>query len=225
MPTHSHKAGSLPIKWWGQRLQLMPSHCIFWEEAQALILADVHFGKAGHFRRAGIPISAQVHQHDLATIGKAVEHTQAKQVIFLGDLFHSEHNAEWETLEQWLTAFPHTRFRLVEGNHDRHSRTKLPKGIEACGTSLAIPPFRFTHEPAPLSEGETDLYHFCGHVHPAVSLQGKGRQRMRLPCFFFGRKTGILPAFGKFTGLYNLTPTEQDHIFVVAGSRVIAFSA
>ena len=44
---------------------LLPDKCMFWKEHNSLILADLHIGKAGHFRKAGIPIPSHIHIDDL----------------------------------------------------------------------------------------------------------------------------------------------------------------
>jgi metallophosphoesterase superfamily enzyme len=61
----------------------------------------------------------------------------------------------------------------------------------------------------------------AGHLHPAVALGGPGRQRERLPCFLFGPRRGILPAFGSFTGAATVRPTAGERVFVVAGDEVL----
>ncbi len=61
----------------------------------------------------------------------------------------------------------------------------------------------------------------AGHLHPAVSLSGPGRQRERLPCFLFGERVGILPAFGDFTGGAAVRPRPGDRVFAVAEDEVV----
>jgi metallophosphoesterase superfamily enzyme len=78
-------------------------------------------------------------------------------------------------------------------------------------------PFALQHHPEEPSRG----YALAGHIHPAVQLSGGGRQRLRLPCFWFGRRVGVLPAFGGFTGSALVTPKAGDRVFVVAENEVI----
>ncbi len=209
----------------GQHLWLMPQKCIYWQEEQAILLADLHLGKAGHFRKAGIRIPAQVHRHDLQELGRAVLLTGAERVIVLGDLFHSQHNCEWQILEGWLRTYPRLEVQLIMGNHDWYGGAHLPAAITNCGDKLAAGPFLLTHEPLPEQLLTTDYYNLAGHVHPAVKLNGKGRQQLVLPCFLFTPGQGILPAFGKFTGTARTDVHPQDDVFVVAGSKIIPFSA
>ena len=60
-----------------------------------------------------------------------------------------------------------------------------------------------------------------GHVHPGIRLRGKGRQSMRLPCFFARQNGILLPAFGTFTGLHILKPAPDDQVFAIAEQSVI----
>jgi hypothetical protein len=46
-----------------------------------------------------------------------------------------------------------------------------------------------------------------------------------LPCFWFGPETGVLPAFGEFTGLAAVDVAAGDRVWVVAGDEVIAVSS
>ena len=48
-----------------QHFWLSAHRAIFWEEQKALILSDLHFGKTGHFRKAGIAVPQQVYKEDL----------------------------------------------------------------------------------------------------------------------------------------------------------------
>ena len=69
---------------------------------------------------------------------------------------------------------------------------------------------------------QSTAYAFCGHIHPGISLTGKGRQALTLPCFAFGDKQVILPSFGKFTGKVAIRNRATDHIFAVLKDKVIA---
>ncbi len=65
------------------------------------------------------------------------------------------------------------------------------------------------------------FYGIAGHLHPAVTVTGKGRLKETLPCFCFGPRAAILPAFGSFTGTQLIRPTSEDRIYVVAGDEVV----
>ena len=48
-----------------QTLWLSPERCILWEEENTLIVADLHLGKSGHFRKEGIGIPQRIYKADL----------------------------------------------------------------------------------------------------------------------------------------------------------------
>jgi uncharacterized protein len=68
---------------------LSPDRSVFWEEENALIVSDLHIGKAGHFRKAGIPVSQRIYTEDLQRLLAAILLFKADRLIIVGDLSHS----------------------------------------------------------------------------------------------------------------------------------------
>lgn len=207
----------------GQTLRLLVDKAVFWEEAKTLIVSDIHLGKAGHFRKAGIPIPKNVHQQDFIILNKLIVETSAETIIFLGDLFHSEINEEWHEFESWLGQHGTIRKILVKGNHDILPDSLYTSGnMEVYENIFTMTPFIFSHIPLNIGEGYEGLYNLAGHIHPAVKLQGKGRQAISLPCYYFGRHGGLLPAFGQFTGKANIKINVEDKIFLITQESVFS---
>lgn len=67
----------------------------------------------------------------------------------------------------------------------------------------------------------TPAYEIAGHLHPAVRLEGRGRDRLRVPCFWVRPTQCVLPAFGGFTGSGRIRPLDADRIFVVGEGQVM----
>ena len=202
-----------------EQFGLYPQKAIFWKSQAALLLSDLHLGKINHFRKAGIPVPPKANDHNLEVFIDLVELCKPERVICLGDLFHSHYNAEWEVFGEVVRHFSSISFQLVQGNHDIMSKYQYSrKGIEVFDT-LQVGKFLLTHHPLEtIPEG---LYNIAGHIHPGVSLRGKGRQAMTLPCFYFSERQAFLPAFGEFTGLARIAPKKQDKVFVVAEDKVV----
>jgi len=204
----------------GATLHLHPFRAAFWEEEQILLLADLHLGKAAHFRREGIPAPASAEDGNFDRLIALLLELRPERVIILGDLFHSYYNPVWEEVGGLLRQFEHVRFELVAGNHDLMSDYQYQKTrLEVHPETLVMGTFIFSHHP--LEEVPNGLSNLAGHVHPSVRLRGAGMQRERLPCFFFGRQQGILPAFGAFTGTHPIKPSKGDRIFVLTGEEVM----
>ena len=206
----------LKHKFLKQTLCLLPEKALFWEEKKLLIIADLHLGKAGHFRKSGIPVSDMIHSKDILMLEKLIQKHQPAEVIFLGDLFHSDHNQGWEIFRRWLKSKAPLPFKLILGNHDVLPDSDYNISNMKCLESLDLAPFNLTHIPEP-----SNLYNLAGHIHPAIKLKGKAKQSLRVPCFFFGKENGILPAFGNFTGTASINIEKTDDVFVIAENQVI----
>ena len=207
------------IDWKGQFLHLLSSKAIYWEEEEILFLADLHLGKAAHFRKEGLAVPVQVLNGNMTKLEVLFTALKPKRVLFLGDLFHSELNYAWEHFVRILSIFPDISFELVMGNHDILGKDYyLNAGLILHETILEIGPFLFSH--FPIAELPEHLYNFHGHIHPGVQLKGLGKQYMKLPCFHFGAEHCVVPAYGGFTGLAIIVPKKGDRVFVVAGDLV-----
>lgn len=206
-----------------QTLVLLPQKAIYWREQKILIAADVHLGKVGHFRKAGIAVPRDMEQSDLGVLSDLIFEYCPEKLLFLGDLFHSDMNADWEWFRLWRQQFPKLEILLIRGNHDIiHDRHYLELHV-SLHDQLQIGPFLMLHHPltgTALENSET--YVFCGHIHPGVLLSGRGRQSLTIPCFAFGHKQAVLPSFGRFTGRVSMKHQKTDRIFGVLKDKVIA---
>lgn len=199
------------------QLDLLPDRAIYWPSKSSLLLADLHIGKVGHFRKNNIPIPMQAAEANFLRLELLLKKWKPKKVYFLGDLFHSFHNSEWDQLVFVLAKYPKIKFILVSGNHDildeEHYKSAGIQVVER----MQLGPFMLSHHP----EIHGGLYNLCGHIHPGVRLRGSGKQYLRLPCFYFGAQQGILPAFGSFTGTAKLKVKAGDRVYAVINDGII----
>jgi DNA ligase-associated metallophosphoesterase len=197
-------------------------HCsgaLFWEEKNTIIISDVHLGKVTHFRKHGIAIPQSAISENFRKITEVLDYFTPEKIIFLGDLFHSTKNAEWDLFENWVLDNNHETY-LITGNHDIIDETHYRKIGVIVVEMLEIDHFFFTHHP---TEKENS-FNFSGHIHPGILLRGLGLQSLRLPCFFYKPNQMILPAFGEFTGKYFLKPNVEDIVYAIARNEVIQIS-
>ena len=206
----------------GERVVLLPERALWLPAHDALLVADLHWGKAAAFRAAHVPVPMGTTSSDLARLSSALEATHALQLIVLGDLLHAKagrHEETFRTISDWRARHTAVRITLVRGNHDVHAGDP-PASLDIHCTSdpCRVGPFLGVHEPAP----HPDAYVLAGHLHPSVTLYGRGKQRARLSCFAFSPQVGILPAFSSFTGGGMYERAAGDVIYAIAGSEVIA---
>jgi len=208
----------------GERLRLLPERAAYWERTRTLLVADTHFGKAATFRAAAIPVPRGTTTGSLTRLDAALQRTGAARIIFLGDFLHAREGREAETTRvvgEWRSRNATVDMVLVRGNHDKRAGDPGPEiDIRCVDGPLVEPPFAFTHKPAALDAG----YVICGHVHPAARLTGLGRETARLPCFWAGARTMVLPAFGEFTGVADIEAEHGDRVWVIAEHAVLLVS-
>lgn len=203
----------------GQTFWLSAQRVVFWEEQKALIVSDLHFGKTGHFRKAGIAVPQSVFKEDLQRLLALIHFFNPQKIIAVGDLFHSRANLELDLFRRWRMDVGHLAFHLVKGNHDILEEDWYTEaGISTSAPSLHLPPIRFTHDHCPSAEPG---FTFCGHIHPGILVQGLGRQSLRFPCFYFTETHCILPAFSRFTGLANVERSKAESIYAIVENALI----
>lgn len=214
--------GALALTVAGEQVILLPDRALWLPDRHTVVVADLHWGKAAAFRAAFVPIPTGTTAHDLARLTRVLHQTAATSLIVLGDLLHARagrHADTLATITAWRDAHHTLEITLVRGNHDAHAGDPPDAlRITCVDAPYAIGPFIGVHEPQESATG----YVLAGHLHPYVSVHGRGRQRARLAAFVFGPRVGVLPAFSSFTGTGMYERAEQDRLFVIAEREVIA---
>ena len=188
---------------------------------RTLLVADPHWGKAATFRAGGIPVPGGTTAAGLRRLDLLLAAFDVERLVYLGDFLHARAGrtaAVFDALAAWRARHAQIDVVLVRGNHDRGAGDPpAALGTRCVDAPLHAAPFALAHHP----EASDDGYVLAGHLHPGVVLVGAGRERERLPCFWFGRRVGVLPAFGEFTGLATVRPDPGDRVVVVAGEELL----
>ncbi len=211
-------AASVPAELLAGRALLLPA-------ARALVVADVHFGKAATFRARGVPVPQGTTTDNLQRLERLLASTDATSLVFLGDLFHAREAHARDTLAAlrvWRARHPRVDMVLVEGNHDRHA------GAPPLDLDLRIEqePWLFAdlalcHHPQRVAGRHV----LAGHLHPCVRLRGGAHDSVRLPCFWVRPSMTLLPAFGEFTGGAPIEREPGDRVIALADDRLFPLPA
>lgn len=210
-----------PIDVAGESLRLHPEKAVFWPRESTLFIADIHFGKVAAFRRAGLPLPPGSTSAALDRLDRVMTDTGAKRIVFLGDFLHSRDARAAQTFARfahWRSQHTKIDITLVRGNHDaKAGDPPIAWRMDCIDEGAVVGPFCLAHHPEPDARG----YVLAGHIHPAIRLQGRANDALRLPCFWFGQAVAVLPAFGEFTGTYTVKPRAGDRVYVAADGRVV----
>jgi uncharacterized protein len=214
----------MEIHWADERLILLAAKAIAWPRTSSLIVADLHFGKPAAFRASGIPVPESTHA-DLSQLDELVRQHRSERLIVLGDFFHSSAGRQPEMMgavEAWCRRNERLEIILVPGNHDRNSgEPPACWNIRNVADGWNLEPFAFCHEPRDIPGRHV----MAGHLHPSVSLREKFGSGMRAPCFWFGRRCAVLPAFGSFTGTHPIDPARGDRVFAIGDDEILELRA
>ncbi len=215
-----HQAGlqTLTLIVEGQNFELHPHRSVFWRDQKILIVSDLHLGKIHHFRRSGIYLPSHAAMDNYERLSGLLLQYEPTKLLILGDLFHSTLNTDWKIFSELRHTFEKIEFHLVLGNHDIIDPEILTDNELHLHEDLTLDPFQFSHYPDEVAT--TDYYNLAGHIHPGVRLVGNSRQSLKLPCFYFGLKNGILPAFGTFTGIALIKPEPGSQVVVISEEQL-----
>jgi len=204
----------------GEEFILAKERALFLPKQRLLAISDLHLGKSAHFRKAGLPVPSTIAHSDLQRLSSIIDRYAPKTLLINGDMFHHHLNSDVEDFYQWKKNYQQLEFLLVKGNHDRLADIHYQDlGIKVHEPSYCTDKLCFIHDSTQCKEAS--LYPISGHIHPGVTIIGGAKQRLRFPCFYFGKEYAVLPAFSAFTGLFPIKPTKGDEIYAITPSKVV----
>lgn len=195
---------------------LTNQRALYWEKEKALIFSDLHIGKTAHFRKNGIALANHIMKNDLERLSILIENFQPDKFIIVGDLLHAGNNSDVDEFCNWQKQYPHIKFILVEGNHDKISKTLEKKlCLDSRSASLEIDDIAFVHD----FDRSNPKFQITGHIHPGFVINSPVK-RIKLPCFAQTSKQLLLPAFSEFTGLDTKNIPKKGSYFVFTDSEI-----
>lgn len=205
----------LAVRLAAEEVVLLGDRALWWPARSALLLADLHLGKADIFRRAGIALPSGGTQGDLLRLQQLVERTGCAQLWILGDVLHGPlHRAAWHThWMAWRAARPTLQVHVIRGNHDRALAAQA-LAVEVHDEGVDLGPFLLRHEPC----RRPGRHVIAGHLHPLAAPRGLMR---RFPAFWLQEGVTILPAFSRFTaGVVPALQPQDRLVACVEGSAI-----
>lgn len=207
----------------GLELYLLPQKAIYIPKYNILIISDWHLGKLTHFRKEGLFVPAPDIEEEFARLNLLIQELEIKEIVFLGDLFHSQWNSDWEKLKSYINHIANQSIlcTLTKGNHDILTDNHFYNmEIRVKKEVLLSEGIILSHEPI---VGLPDyMYNIVGHVHPGCLIEAGARQTFKLPCFHIQGKQLTMPAFGKYTGLFVVKKNADNTIYAIVNDAVIA---
>jgi DNA ligase-associated metallophosphoesterase len=211
----------------GEHVELRPDGSVYLSQRAALLIADLHLGKAEGFAASGIAAPAGTLEADLSRLEGAVGETGCGTVYVLGDVLHHRRGVMARTLERvgdWRERAG-VAVVAVRGNHDALLSDLAPGlGIVEAGEFVDVGPFRLRHRAveggAAGGAGASACLQIVGHLHPVVRLR-TGGDDVRLRCFVEEDGVLTLPAWSSFAGGSKVAPAPRRGVFALADGQII----
>ena len=202
-----------------------PERCLFWEEKNTLIIADMHLGKSDNNKKSGIVISQSIYKDNFQRLIAQLYFFKADRLIISGSLTHSTSNKEIDLFIKWRKDFSSLHIDLVKGHHDILADNWYAEAkINVSSWKLPEPPFVFLNDSKAekkLSEEEKKLYRFTGHNNPGITIKVKGKKALQFPCFYFTTENCVLPSFSRFTGAFKVKPEKGEIVFAMVENTIM----
>lgn len=215
-----HMKHEYPLAIGDNQLLLLADKAIYWPQQKALLVADVHFGKAAAYRALGQPVPLGTTSDNLKRLDDLLCRYPTEQLIFLGDFLHSPKShapATLAALRAWRMSHKSIECILIRGNHDlKAGDPPLDLNIRIVSEPYLLKDLALQHSPEP----HVTHHVIAGHIHPKFNLHGKGRQSLVLPCFLHNLQVTVLPSFGDFTGGFIIEAEMANKIYVTDNSCI-----
>ncbi len=108
----------------GQIMHIDVRRALFWPQQNALLVADVHLGKASLLRQAGTALPPGTTTQGLARLSSLIADYRPQRLLILGDLVHGAESrqAAWLAIfAAWRDAHAALELLLITGNHDKRA--------------------------------------------------------------------------------------------------------
>lgn len=162
---------------------LLAQRAVYWEQQKTIILADLHLGKTGHFRKEGIAVPQAVFKEDLHRLFDIIQQYKPERLIIAGDMFHSKMNKEVDLFTRWRRDISQLPIHLVKGNHDiLHNDHYTHADISVTDCSMFIDKFCFVHDMNDVEEGKVSAIPAAKKESAATEKPVKTKRQKTADC-------------------------------------------
>lgn len=217
-------------------MKLQPVHgerALYWEDENAVIIADLHIGMEIEFEQHGINIPFQTKKM-IERCNAIIDEKGAERLIILGDLKHMIYNKEKMDEERKHVAYfikemtKKVEIILIKGNHDGNVRSRKIKIYGSRGVKIDNL-FLFHGHAWPDKEIADSSLAIVAHLHPHVRIINEIGYSYTQPCWVRGRMRReiikkrygrdkkiefiLMPAFNELAGGIAVNEFNAEKVF------------
>ncbi len=166
--------------------------CLILEKERTLVIGDLHLGYEKALEDEGVYIPRMNTDSIRDSLNRIIGKYEPETIVLLGDIKHDFRRAKYEGKEEVRSIIDlilgAADVVLVKGNHDNYLQNIVSDyGLQAVD-HIDIGGYRLEH--GHVDSGVRPV--IIGHEHPSVRIAGALSGGMKVQCFLYARKDGVI---------------------------------
>lgn len=173
-------------------LRVTNDRCIVFEEEKVLVIGDLHLGYEKALEDEGMYLPRLNTESIREALNRLIEKYEPKEIVLLGDIKHDFKRAKFEGKEEIRSIvrliMDAAKVVIVKGNHDNYVQNIVADMPVPVVDYIDIRGYRLEH--GHVDSGVRPV--IIGHEHPSVKIAGALSGGLKMQCFMYARKDGVL---------------------------------
>ena len=193
-------------------LRVTNDRCIIFDEERVMVIGDLHLGYEKALEDEGMYLPRINTESIRESLNRLIEKYEPKEIVLLGDIKHDFKRAKFEGKEEVRSIVSLIRdaakVTIVKGNHDNYVQNIVADMGIPVVDHVDIGGYRLEH--GHVDSGVRPV--IIGHEHPSVKIIGALSGGLKMQCFMYARKEGVLvlPPFSFLSSGTDFATSSDD---------------
>ena len=166
--------------------------CLILEKEHVLVIGDLHLGYEKALEDEGVYIPRMNTDSIRDSLNRIISKYEPETIVLLGDIKHDFKRAKYEGKEEVRSILDlilgAAEVVVIRGNHDNYIQNIMSDYGLMAVDSADIGGYRLEH--GHVDSGVRPV--IIGHEHPSVRIAGALSGGMKVQCFMYARKEGVI---------------------------------
>ncbi len=193
-------------------IRVTNDRCILFEKEKVLVIGDLHLGYEKALEDEGMYLPRMNTESIRESLNRLIEKYEPKEIVLLGDIKHDFRRAKFEGKEEVRAIvrliMDAAKIVIVKGNHDNYVQNIVADMGITVVDHVDIGGYRLEH--GHVDSGVRPV--IIGHEHPSVKIVGALSGGLKMQCFMYARKEGVLviPPFSFLSSGTDFAMSSED---------------
>lgn len=193
-------------------IRVTNERCLVFERERAVVLGDLHLGYEKALEDEGMYIPRMNTDSIRDSLNRILSKYEPETVVLLGDIKHDFRRAKYEGREEVRGIIQlivdAAKVVVVKGNHDNYIQNIVSDFGLMAVDHVDIGGYRLEH--GHQDSGKRPV--IIGHEHPSVRITGAISGGLKVQCFLYARKDGVIviPPFSHLSTGTDLSASYRE---------------